>query len=78
MATTEELITKELLRQGHKELVESWRQICALYAEGGPDLVESYFVKKAKEIRSKFTKEIKEIETGPSIVKAKKIVRRRR
>ena len=78
MASVEEMVAKELSRQGHKDLVDYWRQICALYEEGGPNQVESYFVKKVKEIRSTFTKEFKEIETGPSIVRAKKTIRRRR
>jgi len=78
MASVEEMVAKELLRQGHKELVESWRQICALYEQGGPTSVESYFVKKMKEIRATFAKEVKEIETERSIVRAKITIRRRR
>ena len=78
MASVEEMVAKQLSRQGQKELVDCWRQICALYEEGGPTSVESYFVKKVKEIRSTFTKEVKEIETDRSIVRAKKTIRRRR
>jgi len=78
MTSVEEMVAKELSRQGHKELVDVWRQICDLYEEGGPIPVESYFVNKVREIRSTFTKEVKEIETGRSIVRAKKTVRRKR
>ncbi len=77
MASVEERIVEQLERQDYKELVEAWRQICALYEEGGPPLVESYFVKKIKEIRSKFVQEIKEIESDRSIVRAKKMRRRK-
>jgi len=77
MASAEETVTKELLRQGHKELMDCWHRICALYEEGGATLVESYFVKKVKEIKSTFAKEVKEIETERSIARAKKTIRRR-
>jgi len=78
MASTEEMVAKELAQQGNKELVSLWRQIWDLYEEGGPALVESYFIAKVKEARSRFTKEIKEIETGRSVIRAKKTIRRRR
>ena len=77
MASVEEMVANELLRQDHKKLMDSWRQICALYEEGGPTSVESYFVKKVKEIRSAFAKEVKEIETDRTIVRAKKTGRRK-
>jgi hypothetical protein len=76
MSSSEELISQELERQGLGTLIDTWRQICALHDEGGPVLVESYFSKKLREIRSKFSQEVKEIETGRSVLRARSRKRR--
>jgi hypothetical protein len=78
MYSAEEIISQELERQRLGELVDTWRQICALHDEGGPGLVESYFAKKLRDIRSKFTQEVKEIETGRSVFRTGKGRKRRR
>ena len=77
MSSAEDIIAEELTRQGFRQLVDTWRQICALYDEGGPQFVDSYFAKKLREIRSKFTQEVKEIETHGPVLRRKKMRKRR-
>ncbi len=59
-------------------MLQIWQEICSLYKEGGPDLVESRLLEKARDIKSKFAKEAREIESGRSIVRARKMSRRRK
>jgi hypothetical protein len=80
MSSIEEMVGATLERAGHSELKETWLKICETYNEGGPELLETNYSEKIKEIRSKFVKELKQIQSEKPMVrsKKKKSTRRRR
>ena len=78
MSSIEEEISSKIAEDEDKDLLNIWQTILSKYHEGGPDAVERHFDQSVKEIRSNFSEEVREIESGRSVTRLKKVTRRKR
>jgi len=72
LSSIEDMVSAALARNGHSELKETWLNLCKMYNEGGPAVLETVYSEKIKEIRSKFTKEMKQIQAVKPVIKARR------
>ncbi len=79
MSDLSELVETELRsQQANEEVLTMWRDIFRWYNEGGRTVIEENLDQRIREIASKFTKEMKEIQMGSKIKKSRRATAKKR